>query len=140
MLRARSGARYFLIAAICAAAATACGSSTAPAGSAAPASPAAPKVSLDIKVTGAPGTAPRHWTLQCDPAGGTAPDPAKDCAVLLKAKAPFAPSKDIACPMIAVGTKTAVVEGTYFGQPVHTTFVQGGCDIERWAKIGQIFN
>jgi hypothetical protein len=142
MLRARSGARYLLIAAICAAAATACGSTTtAPAGSAAPASPAAPKVSLDIKVSGAPGTAPSHWTLQCDPAGGTDPDPAKACAILLKARAPFAPPpKDVACPMILASAKTAKVTGTYFGQRVDTTFVQGGCDLARWAKIGQIFN
>jgi hypothetical protein len=141
MLRARSGARYFLIAAICAAAATACGSSTAPGGSAAPASPAAPKVSLDIKVSGAPGTAAKHWTLRCDPAGGTDPDPAKACAILLKARAPFAPvPKGVACPMILAGSKTAIVKGTYFGQHVDTTFVQGGCDLARWAKIGQIFN
>ena len=141
MLRARSGARYLLIAAICAAAATACGSSPAPAGSAAPASPAAPKVSLDIKVSGAPGTAPRHWTLQCDPPGGTDPHPAQACAILLKAKAPFAPPpKNVACPMILASAKTAKVTGTYFGQRVDTTFIQGGCDLARWAKIGQIFN
>ncbi len=141
MLRARTGARYFLIAAICAAAATACGSTTAPAGSAAPASPPAPKVSLDIKVSGAPGTAAKHWTLQCDPAGGTHPDPAQACAVLLKAKAPFAPApKGIECPMILVGARTATVTGTYFGHHVDTTFLQGGCQLSRWAKIGQIFN
>lgn len=140
MLRARTGARYLLIAAICAAAATACGSTTAPAGSAG-ASPAAPKVSLDIKVSGAPGTAAKHWTLQCDPPGGTHPDPAKACATLLKAKTPFAPvPKGISCPMIAVGTETATVTGTYFGKHVDTTFVEGGCDIPRWAQVGQIFN
>ena len=55
MLRARTGARYLLIAAICAAAATACGSATAPTGAAAPSSPAAPKVSLDIRVSSGPG-------------------------------------------------------------------------------------
>jgi Subtilisin inhibitor-like len=141
ILRARTGARYLVIAAICAAAATACGSTAAPAGSAAGASPAAPKVSLDIKVTGAPGTAAKHWTLQCDPPGGTHPDPAKACATLLKAKTPFAPvPKGMSCPMIMVGTRTATVTGTYFGKHVDTTFVQGGCDIPRWAQIGQIFN
>jgi len=140
MLRARTGARYLLIAAICAAAATACGSTTAPAGSAA-ASPAPPKVSLDIRVTGGPGKPAKHWTLQCDPPGGTHPDPAKACAILLKAKAPFAPvPKGIACPMIRVGSKTAVIKGIYFGQHVDTTFVEGGCQFARWAQIGQIFN
>lgn len=135
MLRARTGARYFLIAAICAAAATACGTSTAPSSS------APPKVSLDIKVSGAPGTAPTHWTLRCDPVGGTHPDPAKACAILLKARAPFAPvPKGIECPMIAVGSKTATVTGTYFGKHVDTTFIQGGCGLARWAQVGQIFN
>jgi hypothetical protein len=139
MLRARTGARYFLIAAICAAAATACGTSTAPSGSAASSAP--PKVSLDIKVSGAPGTAPKHWTLRCDPAGGTHPDPAQACAILLKAKAPFAPApKGIECPMIAVGAKTATVTGTYFGKHVDTTFIQGGCGLARWGQVGQIFN
>jgi Subtilisin inhibitor-like len=141
MLRARTGARYLVIAAICAAAATACGSTTAPAGSAAGASPAAPKVSLDIKVSGAPGAAVKHWTLQCDPPGGTHPDPAKACAILLKAKTPFAPvPKGMSCPMIAVGAKTATVTGTYFGKHIDMTLVQGGCTIPQWAQIGQIFN
>jgi hypothetical protein len=139
MLRARTGARYLLIAAICAAAATACGSTAAPSGSAASASP--PKVSLDIKVTNGQGKPDTHWTLHCDPAGGTHPDPAKACAVLLKAKAPFAPVTKVgACPMILAGSKSAIVKGTYFGQHVDTTFVEGGCQFARWAKIGQIFN
>jgi hypothetical protein len=138
MLRARGSARFFLIAALCAAAATACGSSAAT-GASSPA--AAPKVSLDIKVSGKPGAPATHWTLQCDPAGGTHPDPAAACATLLKAKNPFAPlQKGIECPMIMVGSKTAIVKGTYFGKHVDSTFVEGGCDLPRWAKIGQIFN
>ena len=43
-------------------------------------------------------------------------------------------------PGSMLGSKTAVVTGTYFGQHVDTTFVQGGCQLARWAKIGQIFN
>jgi hypothetical protein len=141
MLRARTGARYLLIAAICAAAATACGSTMAPTGAAAPASTTAPKVSLDIRVSGVQGKPAEHWTLQCDPVGGTHPDPAKACAILLKAKAPFAPApKRAACPMIMVSSKIAKVTGTYFGQHIDTTFTQGGCQLARWAKIGQIFN
>jgi len=138
MLRARPGARYLLIAAICGAAATACGSTPAPASS--PASAPTPKVSLNIKVTNAShGT--QNWTLRCDPAGGTHPSPGAACAVLLKAKNPFAPvPKGIMCPMIIAGSRVARVTGIYFGQRVDTTFTQGGCDLARWAKIGQIFN
>ncbi len=130
--RARSATRYLLIAAVCAAAA-ACGSTVAPA-----ASPA-PKVSLDIKVTGGSAAA-QHWTLRCDPAGGTHPDPAAACRVLLHARNPFAPvPRGIMCPMIIAGTKEAKVTGIYFGQHIDTTFTQGGCQLARWDRIGQIF-
>ena len=127
-----------MIAAACAGLVTACGSTAAPGGSASP--KPAPKVSLDIKVTGT-GTTTKHWTLRCDPAGGTHPDPAAACQVLLKAKNPFAPvPKGIMCPMIITGAMRAMVKGTYFGQHVDTTFTQGGCQLARWTRIGQIFN
>jgi hypothetical protein len=136
-LRVRTGARYLLtplIATACAAALTACGSTPA-------ASPAPAKVSLDITVSTVPGAPSKHWTLRCDPPGGSHPDPAAACAVLLKAKAPFAAlSKGISCPMIRVGTKTAIVKGTYFGQHVDTTFMPGGCGQSRWQEIGAIFS
>jgi Subtilisin inhibitor-like len=133
--RARVRARYLLTAAICAAAATACGTAAAPASSPGPA-----KVSLDIKVTGGSGGT-HHWTLQCDPAGGTHPNPAAACSVLLKAKDPFAPlPRGIMCPMILADAPVAKVTGTYFGQHINTTFSQGGCQEARWTKIGQIFN
>ncbi len=135
-LRARPRDRYLLIAAMCAIAATACGSAAAP-GSPPPA--AKPKVSLDISVSGGPGGTV-HWTLQCDPPGGTHPHPAAACNVLFRAKDPFAPvQRGIACPLIIAGTKVAKVTGIYFGQHVDTTFTQGGCQLPRWAKIGQIF-
>ncbi len=143
MLRVRTGARYLLIAAVCAAAATACGTTPAPSGAAAPSSTATtpPKVSLDITVSTTPGVPPKHWTLRCDPAGGSHPDPAAACAVLLKAKNPFAPlPKGIMCPMIRVGTKAAIVKGTYFGKHVDVTFTEGGCRLAQWEQIGQIFN
>ena len=133
--RARSGARYLLIVAVCAAAATACGTAAAPASSPAPA-----KVSLDIKVTGGSGGA-HTWTLRCDPTGGSHPDAAAACAVLLKAKDPFAPvPRGLMCPMILASTPVAKVTGTYFGQHIDATFTQGGCDGARWTKIGQIFH
>jgi len=138
LLSVRNGARYLLIAAICAAAATACGTQS----SGAPTTPAAaPKVSLTITVTTTPSAPSKHWTLQCDPAGGTHPDPAAACAVLLKAKAPFAtPPKGMMCPMIRVGTKTAIIEGTYYGKHVDARFTPGGCDLPKWNELGQIFN
>ncbi len=141
---ARTAAWYLLIAAACAIVVTACGSATAPGSSPASGSPPAstpPKISLDIKVSHGPGTPVRHWTLRCQPAGGTDPDPARACRVLMRAKAPFAPlPRGIMCPMIVAGTKVATVSGTWYGKPVNVTMNQGGCWLSRWAEVGQIFN
>ncbi|GEM_PF-800425 len=134
----RAGARYLIVAAVCGAAATACGSQ--PAGSAAPGGSHAARVSLTITVDDHAG-APRHWTLRCDPPGGTHPDAAAACRVLLHAKNPFgAIPKGMMCPMIAADAKTATVKGTFFGRHIDTTFTEGGCQLLRWAKIGQIFS
>jgi len=141
LLGVRNGARYLLIAVICAAAATACGSKPEPSSGVAGAPAPAPKVSLDITVSTTPNAPSKHWTLQCEPTGGTHPDPAAACAVLLKAKNPFAPlPKGIMCPMIRVGTKTAIVKGTYFGKHVDIRLSPSGCELAQWEKIGQIFN
>jgi Subtilisin inhibitor-like len=150
-LRARTGARYLLIAAMCAITATACGSVRAGSGSAAgsgsgasagaSASASAPKVSLDITLVKKPGAKPQHWTLRCDPPGGTHPDPAGTCKVLLAAGSPFAPlRKHLECPMIRVGSATATIKGMWFGKKVDAVMTDGGCSMARWTKIGQVFN
>jgi len=143
LLSVRNGARYLAIAMIClsAAAATACGSKPEPSSGVGSVAPVAPKVSLDITVSTTPSAPTKHWTLQCEPTGGTHPNAAAACAVLLKAKNPFAPlPKGIMCPMIRVGTKTAIIEGTYYGKHVDTRFTPGGCDLAKWNEIAQIFN
>ena len=152
MLRARTGARYLLIAAMCAVTATACGSiaagsgatagSGSTAGSSSGAAASAAKVSLDFTVnSGRPGAKTQHWTLRCDPPGGTHPDPAAACRVLLAAGAPFAPlRKHVECPMILASSAKATVKGTWFGKKVNMVLVDGGCTMARWSKIGQIFN
>jgi Subtilisin inhibitor-like len=140
-LRVRAGARCLMIAATCAAVATACGSTPAPSGAGTSAPAPAPKVSLEITVSTKPGAPAKHWTLRCDPAGGTHPDPTAACGVLLKAKNPFAPlPKGIMCPMIRVGAKSARITGIYFGKHVDTTLTEGGCQLAQWEQIGQIFN
>jgi hypothetical protein len=97
-------------------------------------------VSLVIKVTGAPGVPPRRWTLRCDPVGGTHPDAAKACRVLLHAKNPFAPlPRGATCPVNGIA-RTATIKGTWFGHPVDAIFIQNGCGSPRWANIRQIFN
>jgi hypothetical protein len=146
----RRGSRYLVIAALCAMAA-ACGSVAAPGGagpggtagngSASGSSHSAPKVSLSVTVRDSPASKPRHWTLQCDPAGGTHADPARACRTLLASKKdPFAPlSGHQMCPMIMASAKTATVTGTWFGTKVHRMITDGGCDLPVWAKIGQVF-
>ena len=125
--------------AICAAVVTACASTHSAGGNAA--SPRAAKVSLAIQVTGKPGAKPEHWTLRCDPAGGTHPDPQAACDVLLHARSPFAAVPGhLACPMIPAGAKSASVKGTWFGKHVDASFVQSRCGRLSWSKVGQIFN
>jgi len=138
--------RCCLAAAACAAVVTACGSASSgpSAGTSSPSgSPAgaAPKVSLSITVSSAPGSPAKHWTLTCDPVGGTHPDPAAACASLLRIRGPFVPQsqpKGLECPMILASSKVARIQGTYFGQPVNTTLRDGGCQLSRWAEFGQI--
>jgi hypothetical protein len=104
-------------------------------------SPPAAKISLDLTVTSHPGATPRHWTLRCDPPGGTHPDPATACQVLLAVKDPFTPVPvHMDCPMIMVSSKTATITGTYLGKPVNITLRDGGCTLGRWVKLGKIFN
>lgn len=75
------------------------------------------------------------------PASGTVRDPAAACAKLLKGTSLFAalPARTM-CPMILADAGHVVVSGTYLGQKVHETVVDGGCDLARWSKLGQIFN
>jgi hypothetical protein len=150
--RARSCAPYVLPAALCAIALAACGSvaSTANSGgsagatatASAGASAAAAKVSVTIEVTPRPGARAEHWTLQCEPTGGTHPDAAAACHQLLSVKQPFAPVRHgMMCPMIVTGEETATIRGTWFGTPVDATFSQlSGCAAVRWQELGQVFN
>jgi hypothetical protein len=124
----------------------ACGSQAAPgtAGSpagSAPAAPVKPKVSLTITVVNGPDKPITRWTLRCDPAGGTHPDPAAACAALAAIKQPFAVTKvGVVCPMILASARRATFTGTYFGAPVNRTIIDGGCDLAHWSQLGQVVN
>jgi hypothetical protein len=101
---------------------------------------AAAKVSLDVTFGASANTPATHYTLRCEPAGGTAPDPAAACAKLLTGTSLFAPQPaHILCPMILASAGRATVTGTYLGQKVHETIVDGGCDLSRWAKLKAVF-
>ena len=143
-LKARSGALLLLVTALCAVLATACGTTAAGSGSSSGtgAAPAA-KISLHVTVS-SHGSKPQRWTLRCDPPGGTHPNPAAACRVLLGVRAKnslFLPLKrGVMCPMILANAKRATITGYWYGKRVHITIYDGGCFLDRWAKIGAIFN
>jgi hypothetical protein len=121
------------------AAVAACGSVAAPGSGSGSGSGAAPKGSLNITIQGAPGTAPRHYTLRCGPAGGTHPHAAATCAALLAIKHPFAkPKAHQMCPMIMASSKRMIISGNWYGQQVHKTVQDGGCDLALWTKLNQV--
>jgi Subtilisin inhibitor-like len=141
----------------CALLAAACGSTAAPgsgaastgshgtsgsgtgAGSASTAASA--KISLDVTFEASLNKPATHYTLRCEPAGGTAHHAAAACARLLSGTSLFAARPGhVMCPMIMASAGRALVEGTYLGKKVHVTIVDGGCDLARWAKLKAVFN
>jgi hypothetical protein len=113
--------------------------STSTGGASASATPTA-RVSLGVTFAASPGSPAVHYTLFCEPAGGTTPDPAAACAKLLTGVNIFAPRPlHEMCPMILQSGVRATVTGTYLSRQVHMTIVNGGCDIARWAKLKSIF-
>jgi hypothetical protein len=122
----------------------ACGSVAAPGSGAAPSSsaPAAPKGSLNVTVYNGPSQPVSHWTLRCDPPGGTHPNAASACGALLNMKDPFAPvtKAGTACPMILASSRRVTFTGTWFGQRVNLTIVDGECSLARWSQLGQVVN
>jgi Subtilisin inhibitor-like len=142
-----------VLVAACGILATACGSMAAPAsggagGSASPSSStsaagttSAAKVSLNIVLTAGRNTAAKHWTLTCEPAGGSYPDPAAACAKLLELRTILNPAPvHIMCPMIMADASSYVVYGTFLGQTVHESIPDGGCSLSRWNELKGIFN
>jgi subtilisin inhibitor-like len=117
------------------------GGSSATATATATATAAPPQGSLSITVLNGPNKKIQHWTLQCDPAGGTHPDPARACAALEAIKDPFAQIRTgQECPMILASSRRATFVGTWFGAKVDRTIVDGGCDLANWSKLGQVLN
>jgi hypothetical protein len=82
-----------------------------------------------------------HWTLHCDPAGGTVPRPARACSRLATQPRPFAPvPRNALCTAIYGGPAVALVTGTYRGRRIWTRFQRrNGCEIARWGRVGFLF-
>ena len=114
------------------------GGTTRPGGTPAPA-----RITLTVTLTSGPGSAARHWTLRCDPPGGTHPDPAATCKALLRLKSPAgqpfaARSRHVMCPMIMMSDRQIVVTGTWNGVKVHRVIIDGGCDVALFGSMSKI--
>jgi len=134
--------RRHLLAGLAAAAITLAGcSSPASGGSSAGGTGGHAKVSLRFQVNTGRGTPVlRHWTLSCQPSGGSQANVATACTALLKLKNPFVPRPaGVACPMILLSNKKIVVTGTWFGTRVHRVVVDGGCDMALFSKLDRLF-
>ncbi len=78
------------------------------------------------------------WTLTCDPAGGTHPEPSTACGVLGAngAKALPAPSPTTACTEQYGGPQKAKITGTWRGKAVNAELsLENGCQISRWNAL-----
>ena len=122
--------------------AAACGSTAAPRtdGGQVATNPAY-KAKLQV-VESMPGGQARHWSLRCDPAGGTMPDAAAACRLLATDARILHPMRatHIMCPMIMANARTFTISGTWYGTKLHEVVTDGGCDLSRWSKMAQIFN
>jgi hypothetical protein len=77
---------------------------------------------------------PETYTLKCDPAGGTFPDPEDACKKLDELDQPFAETPDDAiCTEQFGGEQVASINGVYRDETVNTRFSRDdGCEIARW--------
>jgi hypothetical protein len=132
--RLRVLAANCLIAAVAITGIAACGSTAAPSSSAAP----KPKVTLTVTEVSAKGKTTKKWTLHCDPAGG-APRAAAACQALKSVKNPFvSPPAGTNCPMILANGPHYVLVGTWYGNHVSKTILDGGCTMGVWNKLAKV--
>lgn len=95
-----------------------------------------------LKVTywpnGANESVSKHWTLRCDPVGGTVQQPRRACSKLAAGgRKLFAPvPRPAICTEIYGGPDRARVTGVVAGRRVWATFnLTNGCHIERWSRF-----
>jgi hypothetical protein len=97
----------------------------------------------DLTVTYWPagrGGESRSATLECDPDGGSHPDPVSACDALLKNEdALQRVAGDVACTEIYGGPQLATIAGTREGAGVHATLSRtNGCEIARWEALALV--
>ncbi|MDQ3423545.1 MAG: subtilase-type protease inhibitor [Actinomycetota bacterium] len=97
---------------------------------------------LTVAVRDDTDSAPRTWTLSCDPPGGDHPDPGGACRALTRTADAFAPvPPDRMCTQQYGGPATATVEGVWKGRPVSARYNRtDGCEIARWKAIAAVLS
>jgi hypothetical protein len=117
----------------------ACGSSSSTVTPAAPSSQSGSSVNTNLTIVVDDGTGKTTtWTLTCDPAGGTHPNPSAACAALAaKGKTALPPvAKGLMCSQIFGGAQTAKITGTWNGDAVNSEFSRvNGCQVSRWKAL-----
>jgi hypothetical protein len=85
--------------------------------------------------------APRTWTLRCDPAGGSLPNPRAACRALARLARPFTPvPRRAVCAELYGGPAVALVRGAFRGKRVWTRFTRDNlCEINRWDRVRFLF-
>jgi hypothetical protein len=100
---------------------------------------ASPGPTTELKIVVDEGTGKTDtWTLTCDPAGGSHPDPSAACAALAaKGRTALPPvPKGIMCSQLYGGAQTAKLTGSWDGKPVNASFSrQNGCEVSRWKAL-----
>jgi hypothetical protein len=88
-----------------------------------------------------PGGQARHWSLRCDPAGGTMPDAAAACRLLTKQATILHPVRatHIICASPAADVRTFTITGAWHGARLHEVVADSGCDLRRYSMMAQIF-
>jgi len=104
----------------------------------------AARAKTDLQITvwpkGENGTSHR-FTLRCQPVGGSLPNRARACRMLLAQAKPFEAVPKVAiCTAQFGGPQVATVRGRFRGKLVNARFEQrNGCEISRWDRVRLLF-
>lgn len=103
----------------------------------APQSPSTPGGSQLTIVVDDGSAAPTTWTLSCDPAGGTHPDPEGACAALSAHRSALDPVPgDKMCAQVFSGPEKATISGTWQDEQVLATLSRvNSCETARWDAL-----
>ena len=102
---------------------------------------ARPAAELEITVMEKDG-GERQATLECDPDGGTHPNPGDACRALSQNVSSLEPiPQDVACTQEYGGPERATIRGTVSGRSIDTELNRtNGCEISRWDHLQTVLN